>query len=93
MNFLKGLLWVVGGGIVGTAAGVAVAMGVGAFSQWRLPNDPSAGSAAIIVMLTAPLGLLVGLAVGAWCGDRWEKRRRTPEGFDVVPKRPGGGPR
>ena len=92
VSFLKGLLWV-GGGLIGTAAGVAVAVGVGAFSQWRLPDDPSAGSAPIIVLLTAPLGLLVGVACGAWCGDRWTKRSRTLKSFDVVTRRPGGAPR
>jgi hypothetical protein len=88
MSF-KDLLWVVGGAVVGTAAGVAVAVGIGALSRWQSPNDPSAGSAAIIVVLTAPAGLLLGMIGGCLCGIHWEKRRSKPQGFDVVTK-PGG---
>lgn len=55
---------VICGGFVGLALGVALAMGVGYWSQLSSPDDPSAGAVAIIVILTAPLGAMCGAGVG-----------------------------
>ena len=93
----KGLACFVAGAAVGGAGGFGVAMLVGLLGQWQHPNDPSAGSGAIIVMLTFPLGVLVGIVAGAYCGDRWIKHSNTSsQGFEVIKKsgaRAGPGPR
>ena len=83
MSTLKQLFWVVVGAVVGTAAGVGVAVAVGLYGQWRYPNDPSAGSGAIIVMLTAPLGFLLGIMTSCYFVIRYMKFRKS-RGFDVV---------
>jgi hypothetical protein len=55
------------GGIVGLALGVAVVMGLVYWTQLTHPNDPSAGSVAILVIFTAPAGAMVGATVGGVC--------------------------
>jgi hypothetical protein len=52
------------GAIVGSALGILAAMGLGYLSRLNHPDDPSAGSVAIVVIITAPLGALVGAALG-----------------------------
>ena len=79
MSVLKWLLSLALGATVGVAAGVTVAVAVGAWGQRQYPNDPSAGSGAIIVMLTAPVGLVLGLVAGARLADRWVKHRKGGE--------------
>jgi hypothetical protein len=71
VNPLKLLLGVVGGAIVGAALGMGFAMAVGLYSKWANPSDPSAGSVAIIVIFTAPVGLFLGALVGLFVGFRW----------------------
>jgi hypothetical protein len=71
MNLLKLLVGTVSGVVVGGALGIAFAVAVGLFSQRRSPNDPSAGSIAIIVMLTFPVGAFLGALAGAILGWYW----------------------
>jgi MFS family permease len=52
------------GAFVGFALGVVAAMALGLWSTWAHPNDPSAGSVAIVVIATAPVGAIVGAALG-----------------------------
>ena len=68
--------------------GVGVAAALMYYEKWRHPEDPSAVSVGIIVMLTFPLGLLLGLAAGGLFADRWIKRgNEKTAGFDVVTSR------
>ena len=61
---LRVMLGVVCGGCMGLALGFLTAMGVGLVFKWVFPNDPSAGSVAIIVIITAPLGAIFGAIFG-----------------------------
>ena len=79
MTVLKWLVSLALGASLGVAAGVAVAEAVGVWGHWRYPNDPSAGSGAIIVVLTAPVGLAMGLVAGMWLAERWVKRGKGGE--------------
>lgn len=56
------------GGVIGLGGGFLLAMGVGWLSQIAHPDDPSAGSVAIIVIITAPVGLLGGVVAGSALG-------------------------
>jgi MFS family permease len=85
VNIVKSLVCLAAGAAVGVAGGIAVAILVGLVSQWTHPTDPSAGSAAIIVMATAPFGLFLGLIGGAYAADRWRKHSAA-RGCDVRPK-------
>jgi hypothetical protein len=64
------------GGIGGMAVGVLVAFAAALWAQHRAPNDPSAGSVAIIVILTMPIGGIGGALVGFFAGLVWGTRRR-----------------
>ena len=70
MNPLKFLFGIVAGGFLGAALGFGVAAGIGIYSQWQNPADPSAGSVAIIGIFTVPVGLFVGVLIGAIYGVR-----------------------
>lgn len=48
------------GAIVGLALGVIAATALGLWSAWANPDDPSAGSVAIVVIATAPVGAVLG---------------------------------
>ena len=72
------LLGLVCGAVFGTVLGFAGAVGLGIFSQWQHPNDPSAGSVAIVVIATAPGGCMLGAAIGAGLAARWTKKPKTP---------------
>lgn len=86
-NIIKGLASMATGAVLGGGVGIGLASGLGIYEQWKHPEDPSAGSAAIVVMLTFPLGLLVGMMAGAFFGDRWIKRANGKSvGFDALPK-------
>jgi hypothetical protein len=70
----KALVCIVAGAVIGGAGGIGVGVAVGLYAQWHNPNDPSAGSVAIIGMATFPLGVLIGIMAGALCADRWMKK-------------------
>jgi hypothetical protein len=55
---------IVCGAFVGLVLGFLVAYGLGRWSQWAHPNDASAGSVAIVVILTAPGGAVLGAVFG-----------------------------
>ncbi|WP_404307748.1 hypothetical protein [Neorhodopirellula lusitana] len=62
--------------LLGCILGVALATGIGLYSQTQFPDDASAGSIAIIVIFTAPLGaLIVGLIGFVESLSRVMKRR------------------
>jgi hypothetical protein len=86
MNLLKSLAWILAGIVLGGAAGIGVAWGAGAFSRWRHPEDPSAFSAADMVIATFPLGVFLGLMAGLYCAMCQENRRRASRGFAVASK-------
>jgi MFS family permease len=64
MKAAKIIFGAVCGAFFGTAVGIAFAMCVGILAKLSFPSDPSAGSAATIVIATAPLGMLIGLIIG-----------------------------
>jgi hypothetical protein len=72
----------VSGAVLGAAAGFFFAYGLGFAAQKANPNDPSAGSAAEVVILTVPCGGVAGAALGAitavWL-TRHSKRARNGE--------------
>lgn len=61
---IKIILGVICGAFVGFGVGAAAAMALGLWSQWTHPDDPSAGSVAIVVIATAPLGAILGALLG-----------------------------
>ena len=71
MYLLKLIVGIVVGGVLGIAAGWLFAAGLGVYSQWQNPTDPSAGSVAIVGIFTIPIGLFFGGTIGAICGVRW----------------------
>ena len=74
MRTMKILLGLVYGGVIGTALGIAGAWLLGVFSQWQNPNDPSAFSVAIVVIITAPIGCVLGALVGVILATRGTKK-------------------
>lgn len=64
MRTLVVIFGVVCGAYVGLGFGILGAMGLGLFSQWADPNDPSAASVAIVVIVTGPGGAMLGAALG-----------------------------
>jgi hypothetical protein len=62
------VLGIVGGGGLALLGSLAVGMLIGLAYQMLNPNDLSAGSAAEIVMLLIPLGLIAGSILGAFAG-------------------------
>lgn len=64
IKILTVICGVVCGAFVGLAFGFIGAMALGLWSQWANPNDASAGSVATVVILTAPLGAMMGAALG-----------------------------
>jgi hypothetical protein len=73
-NTAKILVCTLVGGVIGGAAGIGVAVAVGLYAQSRSPNDPSAGSAATIIVGTFPMGVLIGMIAGVLCAGRWMKK-------------------
>ena len=65
MWFFKTVLGAIVGAFVGAILGVLAAFCLGVFSAWVNPEDPSAGSMAIMVIATGPLGFCIGIPVGA----------------------------
>ena len=63
------------GAFVGFVFGILGAMGLGLWSKWASPDDPSAGSVAIVVIATAPLGAMMGAPA------RWSLHRQTATAF------------
>ncbi len=72
-NIGKAVICIGGGAVAGIAIGLGIAIAVGLYGKWRAPDDPSAGSGAIIAMLTVPFGLLTGVIVGVVATARWIK--------------------
>jgi hypothetical protein len=64
MKAIKIVLGGICGAFVGFALGIFAAVGLGLWSQWTHPDDPSAGSVAIVVIATAPLGAVLGALLG-----------------------------
>ena len=56
---------------------IAAGMLAGLVAQLLNPNDPSAGSAAEIVILLNPIALLLGAIAGAIFGWRFATRRQA----------------
>lgn len=73
--------WGMLGAILGVLAGFGVAMAIGYLFVLMFPNDPSAGSVGIVVILTVPAGAFLGFVTGAVLAALWSSglfRRRTP---------------
>lgn len=64
MIVIRGILGVCCGLFVGTALGFAIAKAIGLIAWWTHPDDPSASSASIVVILTAPIGAVLGVILG-----------------------------
>ena len=60
MKVIKTAFGVVCGALVGLGLGVVTAIALSYWSIWAHPNDPSAGSVAIVVLATAPAGMILG---------------------------------
>ena len=67
------LIGACGGGVTAIAAGMLA----GLVAQLLYPNDPSAGSAAEIVILLIPIATLLGVIAGAIAGWRFAARRQA----------------
>jgi hypothetical protein len=76
MRFLKIAAGFFGGGIAGAALGVAVSIAIGVVSQWTHPNDPTAGSVAIIAIALVPAGGFLGAGCGTALVVDWTAKRR-----------------
>ena len=74
-----GVVGAICGAGLGIAGGFGVAMLIGYISQVLSPNDPSASSVAIVVLITAPYGFIGGVGLGGIAGwklaSRWIMRR------------------
>lgn len=77
MRAIKILLATAGGGFLGVVAGFAAAMALGLFFERMYPEDSTAGSIAIVVIFTAPVGGLFGAMVGAFVAA-WLTRNDDP---------------
>jgi hypothetical protein len=64
MKSLSVFLGVLCGAYVGLVFGFLGAMGLGLAFKWADPTDPSAGSIAILVIVTAPYGAIIGAVLG-----------------------------
>src|SRR5437868_6049003 len=65
MLALRVLVGLVLGAIAGMAIGFFGIIGIAYYEQWMHPQDPSAGSIAILVIVTVPIGLMIGTPIGA----------------------------
>jgi len=72
------IIGLIGGTFAGIILGFAVAYATGLLSEWATPDDPSAGSIAIIVIITAPGGAVLGAIVGALIGALLPVKPLTP---------------
>lgn len=68
--------------VVGFLLGAAFAVGLGVYSQVQNPNDASAGSVAIIAIITDPLFAFVGGLFGLVTSVSFFMKRR--EGIDAA---------
>jgi hypothetical protein len=66
---------ILAGGLVGSIGGLAVTWAIATIAVWTHPDDPSAGSAAVIVLALFPVGLLFGAAVGGAVAVDWCRKR------------------
>lgn len=66
MKVLAVLVGIVCGTIVGFFLGVLAAMSLGLLGKLSAPDDPSAGSLAIFVIATAPMGAICGAVAGGF---------------------------
>jgi hypothetical protein len=64
------LLGLIGGGVLGTVLGIAITWGFVVYVQWQNPNDPTAGSVAILGMFIVPNGSILGAVLGAGLAAR-----------------------
>ena len=81
---LRVFAFVLGGTVLGGAAGIGVAMAAGVISARLNPQDPSAGSVAIMVVATFPLGVLFGVIVSVFAAKALLKKPPEPRGFEVT---------
>lgn len=81
--FLRKLAFVsvgaVGGMGLALVTAVVASMLVGLIGQILNPQDPSAGSAAEIMVLLIPLGMIAGAIVGVLIGGRLAIRQQKKE--------------
>jgi hypothetical protein len=75
MRFLLIAVGLVVGAVAGAALGIAASMALGILSQWTHPDDPSAGSVAIIVVGLFPFGALLGATTGASLVAHWTRKK------------------
>ena len=66
MKALAVVFGVICGGFVGFVFGVLGAICLGLCFHWANPTDPSAGSIAILVIVTAPCGAMAGAVLGGF---------------------------
>lgn len=64
LKVLVTMTLVVVGSAVGGLLGFAASIGIREASKLAFPNDPSAGSAGIVVIFLLPLGVLAGGVIG-----------------------------
>ena len=60
MHALKVILAFILGGLLGGVVRILIAGGAGLYGQITSPDDPSAGSVAIIGIFTIPCGMFIG---------------------------------
>ena len=70
------------GGVIGVACGFGLSMGLAHFSVWMKPDDPSAGSVAIVAIGLVPGGLIFGAVFGGvltamWCTTHQHEPTQT----------------
>jgi len=71
------LLAAMAGGFVAALTAILVSMFIGLAAQWANPADPSAGSAAEIVILLLPLSVISGFIAGGILAWRRTRRQTT----------------
>ena len=70
VNFFKQLSWTVLGGVLGGILGVLATVAITALCVVLNPQDRSASSVGIIIILFLPGGIVAGLIVGAIASKR-----------------------
>lgn len=74
VNFLKQMSWAVLGGIIGGISGVLATFALTDLCVLLNPEDKSAGSVGIIIILFLPGGIIIGAIVGAILSKRKRKK-------------------
>ena len=79
---IKHLVWAVGGALAGAALAILVTYGIAMLCVANSPNDPSAGSVAIVIIFFLPVGVIAG----AVAGIRWSATNQKKRDVNMYPK-------